>query len=311
MKAVEAKSARYIKLGEKGVWDRRCIREEGTMRLGYYEVPHELALARDFDKLKQLFVDHGFKGSTPANHARAVFDFYFAEPDTLWITFSDGYLWWCFAEPEVEYFMKEGMEEGEGSRLRRTVDGWHNTSVGGTPLLIRDLNGALTGVASYQMTVCSVKAFEYLLRKINDEELPEVAEARKRRSGLLDSTQSLMKLLTWKDFELLVELVFSQSGWRRTSETGGSQKTVDIELELPSTGERSFVQVKSRTTQKELDGYVRDLVGRPEGRMFYAYHSGPKNPSCEEPRVTLLGPDRLAEMSLNAGLFDWLLNKVD
>ncbi len=119
-----------------------------------------------------------------------------------------------------------------------------------------------------------------------------------------------MKLLTWRDFELLVELIFSQSGWRRTSETGGSQETVDIELELPSTGERAFVQVKSRTNQAQLQDYMDRLTGRPESKMFYVYHTAKTALSATDGTVVLVGPERLAEMVLTSGLFDWLLKKV-
>ena len=42
---VTAKTARYIKLGGGGGWEAQCLKE-GTLRLGYYEVPHELGLAQ-------------------------------------------------------------------------------------------------------------------------------------------------------------------------------------------------------------------------------------------------------------------------
>lgn len=32
---------------------------------------------------------------------REVQDFYTLDPECLWITFADGYLWWGFAAPEV------------------------------------------------------------------------------------------------------------------------------------------------------------------------------------------------------------------
>jgi hypothetical protein len=53
-----------------------------------------------------------------------------------------------------------------------------------------------------------------------------------------------MKLLGPRDFETLVDLVFSTSGWRRQGVVGKTQKTLDLDLILPSTGERAFVQVK-------------------------------------------------------------------
>lgn len=69
-----------------------------------------------------------------------------------------------------------------------------------------------------------------------------------------------MRLLTWQDFELLVDLVFSSSGWRRLSQVGRTQKTIDLELVLPSTAERAFVQVKSQATRASLDDYVGRLA---------------------------------------------------
>ena len=200
--------------------------------------------------------------------------------------------------------------EARGSRLRRTRDGWHKTSLGGRPLQVPELNGALTKTAAYRMTICAVEPFDYLIRKINDEDLPEVARAKGARSGALAAIGELMRLLTWRDFELLVELVFSQSGWRRTNETGGTQETVDIELELPSTGERAFVQVKSRTDQAQLQNYVARFNGRPESRMFYVYHTARTPLAATGGGVILVGPERLAEMVLESGLFYWLLKKV-
>lgn len=298
--------AKYIKLGEGGRWEDLCL-EEGTLRFQYAEVPHESALAGDRAKIREIYFQEGLPSKKASDHARQVLDFYHAGQDTLWITFANGYLWWCFAEEEVTYL---GPDSKEGIRLRKTVDGWRNHSLKGVPLRVSELNGNLTKVASYRMTICNVTPLKYLIAKINDEEVPEVAAARRARESLLDSTQDLLKLLPWRDFELLVDLVFSQSGWRRIGESGGTQKTVDIELVLPSTGERAFVQVKSRTDQAQLNDYIGRLSHRDESRMFYVYHSSEAALSCEDPRVALIGPDRLSEMILNAGLFDWLLKKT-
>ncbi|OJY61935.1 MAG: hypothetical protein BGP16_15495 [Sphingobium sp. 66-54] len=40
------------------------------------------------------------------------------------------------------------------------------------------------------------------------------------------------------------------------SQVGRTQKTVDLELILPSTAERAFVQVKSQATSAALNDYV-------------------------------------------------------
>src|SRR6187200_1599994 len=56
MERVRAIAARYIKLGEAGEWAERCI-AEGTLRLGYYEAPHEAGLRGDGGKIRQAYAD--------------------------------------------------------------------------------------------------------------------------------------------------------------------------------------------------------------------------------------------------------------
>ena len=87
------------------------------------------------------------------------------------------------------------------------------------------------------------------------------------------------------------------------------QKTLDLDLTLPSTGDRAFVQVKAKTTSAELAEYVGkiDEFG-PDYRMFYVYHSG--DARTEDDRVIVIGPEKLSEMVLDAGLANWLIRKV-
>jgi len=306
---ITASSARYIKLGTGGAFEHLCL-EDGTLRLEYNEVPHDLAVRGSHEEIKQYFANTGAAPRSAANHARQVHDFYHAPEDTLWITFSAGRLWWCFARPGVEFLGYDPVEHPDGSRLRRTVDGWHDASVQGQTFHMNMLSGRLTKSASYQMTICNVEAFDYLLQKINGQTPPAIAHAERARGTVLASIQELLKLLDWRSFETLIELVFAQSGWRRIGETGGAQKTVDIELILPTTGEQAFVQVKSSTAQKQFDDYLERFAERLEDRMFYVFHSSKSPIRCDADNVTLIGPEQLAPMILQAGLFDWLLEKA-
>ena len=52
------------------------------------------------------------------------------------------------------------------------------------------------------------------------------------------------------------------------------------------------------------------LTGRPESKMFYIYHTARTPLSAAAGSVFLVGPERLAEMVLTSGLFDWLLKKA-
>ncbi len=309
MEPIKASQAKYIKLGEGGEWQDLCIKDD-TLRLAYYEIPHELGLKGDSEGIKQIFLDRDMIQQTASNHARQVMDFYDKAEDTLWITFANGYLYWAFLKPEIEFFGHNRRDFDHGSRLRNTQSGWSNKSLGGAILHEAELNGALTSVKAYRGTICDVKAIEYLLDRINDREAAQIVAARTAQKQAIDAIKDLVVMLNWRDFELLVDLIFTQSGWRRISETGGFQETVDIELMLPSTGERAFVQVKSRTNQRELDDYIARFEARSESRMFYVYHTSAADLVCSDERILLIGADQLSEMILEAGLFNWLIERA-
>lgn len=308
---VTAKKARYIKLGGGGAWEALCLKE-GTLRLGYYEVPHTLGLSGDKEAIKQIY-QRGRDGSA-ADHARQILQFYDPSPDVLWFTFADGYLWWCKARPEVEFIGNDPSLHPDGSRLRYTQNGWSKCSSNGTSLRTLDLNGDLTKTASYRGTICDLKPhlLPYLLRKINDEALPELIEAQEGLARLMQAVLAMIRMLHWRDFELLVELIFSHSGWQRISVVGEELKTTDIELLLPITGERAMVQIKSQTSQRQLDEYLAAFDRWEIPRMFYVYHTQTDSFALdvEDTRVTLLGPPQLASLTLKAGLIEWLMAKA-
>ncbi|MGB6484668.1 MAG: restriction endonuclease [Candidatus Acidiferrales bacterium] len=150
---------------------------------------------------------------------------------------------------------------------------------------------------------------QYVVRRINAEKTPELERAVKAKEQITSSMIDLIKSLFWHDFETLVDLVFSTSGWRRQGDVGKTQKTLDIDLILPSTGERAMVQIKSKTTSNELAEYVgktKELGSY--NRMFYVYHSGEAETDAD--RVTVIGPEMLAEMVLDAGLVNWIIRKT-
>ena len=308
MRRVTTSKARYIKLGPAGAWEKICI-EEGILRLGHSEIPHELAMSGDRNEIRQCFIELGVTPAKASDKTREILAFYDGDEDVVWITFSNGFLWWCQAAKEVLNGLGHGNHDG--GRWRRSRYGWSNKSVAGAPLLIGALSGRLTRTAGYRQNICDVADRAYLLQRINDEMSPSLEAAIVARQTLTSALVNVIRSLSWQDFELFVDLIFSTSGWRRTGSLGGTQKTVDIELELPFSGERAFVQIKAATTQAELDRYAADFAERAEGRMFFAYHSTTEaGLVTRDDKVTVLGPSKLAEMALSSGLTDWLINKV-
>lgn len=303
MTSVTASHLYYIKLGRGGDWEAESLRD-GVLRFGYREAPHDLCAHGDWqgvwEAMKTIRGDAG-AATRDVNQIRA---YYEADEHSIFITFVGGLLYWCRPSGPVELL-------DDRSHRRQTAEGWRNTSVNGTLLSADRLSGRLLKVQMFRGTICDVRAGDYLLRKLSDQLSPEVAAAEEAERALMTAIVDLMRLLTWQDFELLVDLVFSTSGWRRVSQVGRTQKTVDLELILPSTAERAFVQVKSQATSAALNDYVARLAEADAyDRMFFVWHTGDITEESSPAGVILLGPRKLSRMVLDAGLSSWLREKV-
>ncbi len=302
MSKVTASNAYFIKLGEGGEWEAECLRD-GTIKFGYRRTPHELCLAADWDKVREVWKEIRKDGGAATRDANQIRAFYEADENTIFITFVNGSMYWCRPSGPVKV-----MPAAE--RIRRTVDGWHGTNIRGVPLTSDKLSGNLLKVQMFRGTICRVKPFDYLMRKLNDQPSPELDAANRAEQALVQATVELLRLLTWQDFELLIDLIFSSSGWRRIGVVGRVQKTVDLELLLPTTGERAFVQVKGQADAASLREYIGRFKQADEyDRMFFVWHSG-RVDNVPNSGVTTIGPDRVSQMVLDAGLFSWLREKV-
>ena len=195
--------------------------------------------------------------------------------------------------------------------MRKAVGGWRRESLTGEPLRIENLDGRVTKVQGYRGTICSVELEDYLIRKIRGEVQPDVRAAERAHGELKERLADLIRGLWWKDFELLVDLLFSNAGWQRVSVLGGTEKGLDLDLLAPVTGKRAYVQVKSSATLATL----RDSI--EEFRSFEIYHEmyfvvHTADPAVAEhvaEGVTVIDLPKLAELVSSAGLVDWLITK--
>jgi hypothetical protein len=298
---------RYIKLGRGGTWEQECL-QKGIIRIGFGSAnaqKYRWCKTGQWEKLTRAWIEEGKDKGTATRFTNELRVFFKDDGSTLWITFVGERLWWGMmdrtpAKPHLD-----------GRGVWRTIaGGWRSTDRKGGELTKERLSGALTKLAAYRGTSCTVDVSDYVVRRIDGQKVPEVEDAILAVKNIKSSLLKLMKLLTPRDFETLVDLVFSVSGWRRLGIVGKTQKTLDLDLMLPSTGERAFVQIKSRTTPVELMEYVGKLdTAGPFSRMFYVYHSGEAG-ECDDTRVTVIGPTQLAELVLDAGLVNWLIRKV-
>lgn len=305
MPLIEPDTIRFIKLGEKGRWEKSCVEDEGTIRLGYNSPYHENSLAGDWEPVRAFWLNYreGKQGSA-ARDLNQIRDFYELSEDGLWITFYKRKLYWCFAEKQV-------IQRDDGSRTRSAINGWSCEDLNGNKLTVESIDGRVTKVQGFRGTICAVDLPEYLVRKINSVEQPEVKAAKDNLASLQHSLENLIQGLWWKDFELLVDLIFAQSGWQRISVLGQTDKDIDLDVWSPVTNKRAFIQVKSHASNEIFNQSVarfREMEQFDE--MYFVVHtSDPELVNRREDAVNVLGLKRLSELVISAGLVNWLITK--
>lgn len=302
-------SVRFIKLGNGGRWERLCIKERQILCFGFDSTDpeqHQLIEKKDWQAVREAWMKPG-RDSRFATYAANSLKAYFEDDGTtLWVTFFAGDLYWCFLEPGEP----QQLAEGDGSYSYRKVRGqWSNVDCTGSVLSRRTLPGAVNAASHTRNTTHLLKAHVRLLQRINGQrpKSAEVAEAAHR--ALIDSMKPLIGELTWQDFEILADLIATASGWRRNNQRGGTEKTIDLDLELPLTGEVAFAQIKAKSNQSELDSYVSQAADREDAKMFYI-HNSPHELVCEAPNVYVIGRERLSDLIVKLGLVEWLIDKA-
>lgn len=308
MQPIRPSQIRYIKLGAGGAFARASL-TSGELQLGYHEVDHELCAKGDWEAVLRHFQALRRTAGKAKDSTREVQDFYTLGSDCLWITFADGFLWWGFAEPGVT--MIEAAVPPAASRARKFIGGWRNTSLAGAPLRMSELTTRLTQVANYRGTICTVRAADYLLRKINGEEEPVFSAATAARSAMIASARAMIAELHWADFETMVDLIFARGGWQRVSVLGGTMADIDLLIEQPTLGETASVQVKSRASQAVLDEHIAYFAASGLSRTFFVCHSPDGTLNLNGAAgIHLWTGEQLAEIAVKSGLFEWLMDRV-
>ncbi|WP_016746859.1 hypothetical protein [Rhizorhabdus wittichii] len=297
---------RYIKLGDGGRWATDAL-QHGYVAFGYHEVSHEMCARDDEVAIRSVLSGRASEGAITAG-LNEVRQFYQMDEGCLWITFANGYVWWCFAETEIVW-ISDGSDGGP-SRCRPAINGWRNTDVKGRPLKVGGLSSKLTKTANFRATICKVPEQDYLLRRINAIQEPVVARAHDARAQMLDVAEEMVRGLHWADFETLTDLIFARSGWQRSTRVGDNLTDIDIALEQPTTGETAFVQIKSVAGQRIVDEYLERFRAGGYDRFFFVCHSARGVLSLpNEPNLHLFQGRRLADAAVKNGLFDWLMER--
>lgn len=301
-------SVRYVKNGEGGQW-WPAAKEGQQVHCGWSNVSPELLKAADLGAIEALAPSvFGTTPGTATRDRKALLSLIDRPSQHLWITFQDGFMWWCTVFDDIEIH-PEGRTKTKGNFWLTCARPWSNQSMGGRYLAVADLPGSVTATAGFQGTVCEPKGSEAILRIIHDEDDLEAVAAAKAREAYEAAIKALIARLHPKDFEVLIDLILSRTGWARLAKLGGVTEGIDVEVENASTDEIAFVQVKSTASQAVLDDYASKFNDRREryARMIFAVHTpkGTLKPPSDR-AVQVWDGHRIAQLVVALGLGGWV-----
>jgi hypothetical protein len=305
------KSVRYVKNGRGGQW-WPAAKARGEVHLGWSNVPDNLLQAADLAAIEPI-IRAAYTGNTGAtqdfNALRALLDH---PSQHVWVTFEDGCLWWCTVHDAVE-INPDDESKNYGNFWLRCDRPWTNCSVGGRYLAMANLPGVITRTAGYRTTVCEPQGWREILRIIQDEQDPDAIAAAQARGAYEDAVVKLIMRLGDRDFELLIDLILSRTGWVRVAKLGGATEGIDVEAENITANEIAFVQVKSSADQRVLNDYVHRYDERRDRyqRMIFAVHSPVgsfKQPTDKS--VQVWTGHRIAQLVVRLGLGEWVASRL-
>jgi hypothetical protein len=297
----------------RGVWEGDSTKS-GKIRIGWGDTKLEDIQKGNWDKIKKE-IQEDFRARNKKTGAtqdfNALKNIYDADSNTVFVTFYDSKLWWCRVRDEVG---KDRIKE-DGTSKYREVDGkWSDQDRDRKVLLSNQIPGNLSKLQRYPATCCRVGEVDHLRRLINAEHSSEYNSISEAKKELKSRVVAGIKLLHWKDFEILVDLVFSQAGWRRVSVLGETMKFFDLVLEEPITNDRYGVQIKSAATSGDFKNYAERFTNSEFKRLYFVVHSTDGEKLSEDSKdyenVELIFADELAKMVVDGGLVDWLMEKI-
>jgi hypothetical protein len=308
-------SVRYVKNGSGGKW-WKTAKADGQIHAGWSNVQEALLInPGDFSAIQQA-ISSDESGSQDAGARKRDFnqlrDLLDKPSRHIWITFEDGCMWWCTVKDGAAVNPPTGSQAAGHFWLTCDLP-WSNKSLQGRLLSISGLPGMVVRASGFRGTVCEPRAAKAILRIIRDEVDADAHAAALAREAYERAVSKLVSRMGDKDFEVLVDLILSRTGWARLAKLGRVTEGIDIEVENAASDEIAFVQVKSSATQATLDDYVSKFNERRDRyhRMIFAVHSpeGNVTPPSGLPIQVWTG-EKIANLVVKLGLSDWVANRL-
>lgn len=304
-------SVRYVKNGAGGRW-WAAAKSRSQIHAGWGHVPDDMIRRGDLAKVEATIRTYWGNKQGATQDVNAIRALLQSPSEHVWVTFEDGFMWWATARDGVT--MSPNRETSDQGHFWLDLDRpWDNRSLSGRYLATSELPGIVTTTAGFKGTVCEPKGWREILRLILDEEDADAADAMAARLSYQAAVGKLVARLRPRDFEVLVDLILSRSGWTRLAKVGGTTEGIDVEVENLAVNEIAFVQVKGAAGQGVLDEYVEKFRSRRQryDRMIFAVHSpnGALSAPTTDPVQVWDGP-KMAELVVRLGLGDWVAKRV-
>jgi hypothetical protein len=305
-------SVRYVKNGSGSKW-WPAAQAGGQIHFGWWFIPRELLRKHDLPAIKICIQDH-YKNKGPATADFNAIKLVLENPSQhVWVTFEDGYLWWCTVRDGITVNDIKDSEKTNGSFWLKCDLPWSKHSIAEKLLARSELPGSVGVVAGFRATICEPKASAEILRVIQGQEDADAKAAAQARNAYTAAVEKLVKRLHPNDFELLIDLILIRTGWFRLAKRGGVIEGTDIEAGNVTTSETAFVQVKSQAGRRELDEYMEKYQARRDyfQRMIFAVHSPTK--TLERPAdlsIQVWTGERIAQLAVQLGLGEWIANRL-
>lgn len=308
MDKINFKRAFYLKLGKQGVWEDE-LKKSDKARIGWSNIKTLDIQEKNWEKIRNL-IDIDFqtreKKTGATQDYNALKTFCEATENDIFITFYKGKLYWCILD-------NLGLQEDELSKFRTTKISWNCTNIKGETLYTNKISGRISKTQGFRATLCKIEEKDSLYRIINAETNPIIEQIIQKKNELASHLEKAFKELHWSDHEVLADLIFRQSGWRRISLIGEKMKYIDIELEDPITKDLFQAQVKASAGKSTFEEYAEEYTGKGYNKLFFVTF----NPEISllkyennYDKVQLLVGKDLAELVIDLGLTNWVLDKL-
>lgn len=300
----------FIKLGVNGEWENSSL-SENKIRIGWSNLTLEQLNRNNSEELHIENAKSISNKGAATRDTNALINILNADESTVFITFAKGCLYWT---------TKNGRELVKEDSISKyiTCDGWssnhagEDTSIVG--LRISDIPGEISKIQRFSGTCCEISEINILNNIINNIPCEEGVDLRIGKEVIINSIEKSLKHLHWKDFELLIGLIFQKSGWDRVSALGENAQGIDIELLDRINNERYAVQIKVKSGISDVvlfrDNF-RNCGYRKRIFISIINDYASIDLSSRDEDLNLWGARDIAELVVKFGLVDWLINKIN